>query len=101
MILAEFFGVEDVGEVKRTGGLTSTGQILVMAIEMIALSLPAAIVGAVSGGFLGRFVASSATSTTSMAPLQEDILSGTVIAMVVGSVLCALIVLANKRRRVV
>lgn len=85
----------------RTIGLTSTGQILVMAIEMIALSLPAAIVGAVSGGFLGRFVASSATSTTSMAPLQEDILGGTVIAMVVGSVLCALIVLANKRRRVV
>lgn len=85
----------------RTIGLTSTGQILVMAIEMIALSLPAAIVGAVSGGLLGRFVASSATSTTSMAPLQEDILGGTVIAMVVGSVLCALIVLANKRRRVV
>lgn len=85
----------------RTIGLTSTGQILVMAIEMIALSLPAAIVGAVSGGFLGRFVASSATNTAATAPLQVDILGGTVLAMVAGSVLCALIVLANKRRRVV
>ncbi|ALC05104.1 ABC transporter permease [Corynebacterium deserti GIMN1.010] len=86
----------------RTIALTSPGQILVMTIEMIALSLPAAIVGAVSGGFLGRFVASSATSSTSaLSPLQEEILGGTILAMVVGSVLCALIVMAKTWRRLV
>jgi len=86
----------------RAVGLTPTNQTVVLAGELAALSLPAALLGAMAGGFLGNYVAEvvtrgSATLGTATAPDSLLIMS-IVGASVVGAVLCGLIVLAIPRR---
>ncbi|WP_080796389.1 ABC transporter permease [Corynebacterium pacaense] len=81
----------------RSIGLTRTGQILVLCTEMVALALPSAAIGAVSGGIFGLYVARAVTGVGAR-DLDPTVVAGTTAAMVIGAVLCAVVVQARRSR---
>ncbi|MDO5513014.1 ABC transporter permease [Corynebacterium sp.] len=86
----------------RAIGLTPGNQVSVLAVELLALSLPASLLGAGLGGVLGTYVADVVTGqadSLAVAGAQPAVVFGTSAVFTAGAVLCGLLALAWASRR--